>query len=132
MRQNRITRLSRILTLRGLSFAGLHKYLGISSFLIAYIVSTEDNMKKRIYIIGKAIDLKNRLSVYNKTAKHDVIYYKECGSEDQLKIVENMVLCKLENYREQANRDRFILPLENNISLFTDVIDNAIKFFKVE
>lgn len=89
-------------------------------------------MKKPIYIIGKAIDLKNRLSVYNKTAEHDVIYYKECGSEDQLKIVENMVLCKLENYREQANRDQFILPLENNISLFTDVIDNAIKFFKVE
>jgi hypothetical protein len=97
---------------------------------VIYIVSTEDNMKKRIYIIGKAIDLKNRLSVYNKTVKHDVIYYKECGSEDQLKIVENMVLCKLENYREQANRDRFILPLENNISLFTDVIDNAIKFFR--
>jgi hypothetical protein len=36
---------------------------------------------------------------------------------------------KLNKYREKANRDRFILPLENDISLFTNVINECINFF---
>jgi hypothetical protein len=28
---------------------------------------------------------------------------------------------KLEKYREQANRDRFVLPIENDISLFSSI-----------
>jgi hypothetical protein len=43
--------------------------------------------------------------------------------------VEMMVLTKLEEYREKANRDRFILPLEKDISFFTSIIDNSINFF---
>lgn len=33
------------------------------------MVTTEDNNKKRLYIIGKAKELKTRLSPYNKTAE---------------------------------------------------------------
>ena len=44
-------------------------------------------------------------------------------------MIENMVLKKLDKYREQANRDRFILPIDNYIKLFTDIIDEAINFF---
>jgi len=40
-----------------------------------------------------------------------------------------MVLTKLENYREQANCDRFILPIDKDISLFTSVIEKCIIFF---
>ena len=43
--------------------------------------------------------------------------------------IENMVLIKLDKYREKANIDRFVLPVENNILLFTDIIDNSVKFF---
>jgi len=96
---------------------------------VVYVITTEDNKKKRIYIIGKAKELKNRLSTYNKTAEHEVIYYKECNSEEEMKAVEIMVLTKLENYREQANRDRFILPIDKDISLFTSVIEKCIIFF---
>ena len=45
-----------------------------------------------------------------------------------MKLVEGMVLAKLEPYREKANRDRFILPVENDLILFTDIIENCIKF----
>ena len=45
-----------------------------------------------------------------------------------MNIVESMVLNKLEKYREKANRDRFILPVENDLILFTDIIENCIKF----
>ena len=41
-----------------------------------------------------------------------------------------MVLNKLKQYQEKANRDRFILPLENVISLFTNIIENCINFFE--
>jgi hypothetical protein len=95
---------------------------------VIYIVSTEENIKKRIYIIGKALSLKNRLSTYNKTDEHIVIYNKSCKNKDDLTLIESIVLNKLNKYREKANRDRFILPLEKDITLFTDIIDDVINY----
>ena len=46
-----------------------------------------------------------------------------------MKIIEEMVLNKLDNYREKANRDRFILPFDNDIKLFTNIIDQCVSFF---
>ena len=73
---------------------------------------------------------KNRLSTYNKTCDHQVIYHKKCVDEEILTLVENMVLNKLKQYQEKANRDRFILPFENDISLFTNIVENCINFFE--
>jgi hypothetical protein len=95
---------------------------------LIYLITTEDNKKKRIYIIGKAKNLKDRLSTYNKTAEHEVIFYKECKSEENMNIIELMVLNKLQEYKEKANRDRFILPLEKDIAFFTNIIENCINF----
>jgi hypothetical protein len=97
---------------------------------VIYILTTEDNKRRRIYIIGKAETLKNRLTSYNKSAEHDVVYYKECKTKEHMNIIELMVLLKLDDYREKANRDRFILPIEKNISLFTSTIDQCIDFFQ--
>ncbi len=95
---------------------------------VIYIVTSKDNKNKRIYIIGKAKNLKNRLSGYNKTAEHEVVYYKECGNITNMNIIEKMVLVKLQKYQEKANRDRFILPIEKDISFFTKLIDSSVKF----
>ena len=94
-----------------------------------YLLTTEEHKKKGIYIIGKATKLKGRLSPYNKTAEHEVIYHKECKNKSLMKTIETMILEKLDKYREKANRDRFILPIENDISLFTNEIDKAIAYF---
>jgi hypothetical protein len=99
---------------------------------VIYLLTTEDNKKKRIYIIGKAKNLKDRLSNYNKTSEHEVIYYKGCKNEEQMGIIETIVLNKLDMYREKANRDRFILPIEKNISLFINIINESIDFFNLE
>jgi hypothetical protein len=99
---------------------------------VIYLLTTEDNKKKRIYIIGKAKNLKDRLSTYNKTSEHEVIYYKGCKNEEQMGIIETIVLNKLDMYREKANRDRFVLPIEKNISLFIKVINESIEFFNLE
>ena len=96
---------------------------------VIYILSTVDHLKNRIYIVGKAKNLKNRLSTYNKTCDHQVIYHKKCVDEEILNLVEIMVLNKLKQYQEKANRDRFILPLENDISLFTNIIEKCINFY---
>jgi hypothetical protein len=96
---------------------------------VIYILTTEDNKKKRLYIIGKATKLKNRLSNYNKTAEHEVVYYKSCKSEEDMNIIEQMVINKLKDYKEKANRDRFILPIEKDITFFTDIIDKSIQFY---
>ena len=37
-------------------------------------------------------------------------------------IIETMVLNKLDMYKEIANRDRFILPIEKDISFLTIII----------
>jgi len=98
---------------------------------IIYMLTTEDNKKKRIYIIGKTINLKKRLSSYNKTSEHEVIYYKSCNNKQNMNLVEIMVLNKLNIYKEKANRDRFILPVEKDIVFFIDIINNCINFINI-
>jgi hypothetical protein len=45
-------------------------------------------------------------------------------------MVEQVVFQRLKDYREQANRERFILPEEKTIELFIDVIKKSIEFLK--
>ena len=97
---------------------------------VIYLLTTDDHLKRRTYIIGKAKNLTNRLGTYNKTCDHTVIYYKECKNEEDMDISEIMVLSKLRDYREQANRDRFILPQDKDISFFIGTIDDCIHFLK--
>ena len=96
---------------------------------VVYLLTTKFHKENRIYIVGKAEDLAGRLSTYNKTCEHEVVYYKSCGKKEFLNIIENMVLKKLNPYREVANRDRFVLPPGKEISFFTDIIDQSINFF---
>ncbi len=45
-----------------------------------------------------------------------------------MELVERMVLSKLDEYKEKANRDRFILPLDKEINFFKDIINNCVDF----
>jgi hypothetical protein len=94
---------------------------------VIYIITIEE--KNRVYIIGKSTNLTNRLSTYNKSHEHKVVYYKSCKNRDEMDVIENMVLTKLSDYRERSNRDRFILPIDKDISFFTNTIDRSIEFF---
>ena len=95
---------------------------------VIYILTTDDHLKRRTYIVGKAKNLTTRLGTYNKTCDHQVVYYKECKSEEDMTTSETLVLTKLKEYKEQANRDRFILPEDSDISLFTKIVDECIFF----
>jgi hypothetical protein len=52
------------------------------------------------------------------------------GDEETMTCVENMVFQYLKDYREQANRERFILPENEEITLFSDTIRKSVEFFK--
>ena len=95
---------------------------------VVYILTTSNMKKERRYILGKAENLTNRLSVYNKSDEHEVIYYESCGEIEDMDMAENMIFKKLKEYREQANRERFILPKEKDIEYFKDKIRECIKF----
>jgi hypothetical protein len=97
---------------------------------VIYLLTTEDHLKRRTYIVGKAKNLTTRLGTYNKTCDHKVVYYKECKGEDDMDIAETILLSKLRDYREKANRDRFILPEDKDISFFIGIIDGCIHFLK--
>jgi hypothetical protein len=47
-----------------------------------------------------------------------------------MNIVENMVFSLLNEYREQANRERFVLPENEKIELFSNAIKKSIEVFK--
>jgi hypothetical protein len=93
---------------------------------VIYILTTPTHKNERKYILGKATNLTNRLSVYNKTDEHEVVYYQSCGDEETMTIIEQLVFQRLKEYREQANRERFILPEGKTIDLFIDVIKKTI------
>ena len=97
---------------------------------VIYILTTALMKKERRYILGKASNLTSRLSVYNKSDEHEVVYYQSCGDEETMGCVENMVFQYLKEYREQANRERFILPKTEEIKLFTNIINKSVEFFK--
>ena len=93
---------------------------------VIYILTTESHKKNRLYIFGKAENLTNRVATYNKTEEHEVVYYQECMDANIMSIVESLVFHKLKEYRQQANRERFILPEEESIEMFIDVIKQCI------
>jgi precorrin-2 methylase len=107
-----------------------HKRISFNDKNVIYLLTTEYNKSKRIYIVGKSKKLETRLSTYNKTAEHEVVYYKSCRNEEQMDFIETLVIKKLESYKEKANRDRFILPIDKDISFFTNIIDKSINFFE--
>jgi len=96
---------------------------------VIYIVQDEYHKKDRIYIIGKSVDLAQRLSDYNKARDYEVIYYRSCNSTQQMSHIEKCVLAKLDIYREVSNRDRFILAENTDLSVFTNTIDLFVDAF---
>ena len=95
-----------------------------------YIITNKYLIQDRTYIVGKAISLTERLSQYNKMAEHDVVHYIECNNAAQMSLIEKSILYKLNNYRERADRDRFILPEDKDISFFTNILNEACNWFK--
>jgi len=88
---------------------------------VVYIITSPVHRKLQTYIIGasiskeiatalrcKAQTMKSRLSNYNKSMEHEVVYYVKCHTGKIAQLVESMVLTRLHKYREVVNRDRIV------------------------
>jgi hypothetical protein len=95
-----------------------------------YILTTPGLKKERRYILGKATNLTNRLSTYNKTDEHEVVFYSHCPCKDTMGVIEGLVFTKLNKYRERSNRERFILPHDQDIDIFVNCIKRCVDFVK--
>jgi len=95
---------------------------------VIYVLTTSSLKKDRRYILGKAVNLTKRLSTYNKSDEHEVIFYASCPNKEKMSLVESMVFDKLCKCRERANRERFILPGDEDINLFSETIKDCINF----
>lgn len=94
-----------------------------------YIITSPSLFQNRTYIIGKTINLTNRLNI-GKSEEYNVIFYQTLPSVDLMDTVEKAVYSKLSEYRLDHNRDHFILPENKSIELFKDIINECINFFK--
>jgi hypothetical protein len=108
-----------------------HKRTNFHDKYVIYIKNI--NEKRGIFKIGKTIiktiNLKYRMSSYNTGVEHKIVYYKECKNEEEMRTIEELIFFKLREFRETANRERFILPVEKDISFFTNTIDLCIALF---
>ena len=87
---------------------------------VVYIITNPDLQARQTYILGSATNLTNRLSTYNKSAEHKVIYYAKCKNKEAMKALELFILQNLSAYREQANRDRFKVPEGQTVDFFVE------------
>jgi hypothetical protein len=74
---------------------------------VIYIVTTEYKEAQGHYKIGKTQDLQKRLSTYNTTDKHEVIYYTSCGDKETMDILEKLIHKKLNSKRVEPNKEWF-------------------------
>jgi hypothetical protein len=80
---------------------------------VIYIVTTEYREAQGHYKIGKTQDLKNRMSTYNTSEKHEVIYHTSCQDKETMNIMEKLIHKKLNSKRvanafaSEANREWF-------------------------
>ncbi len=125
IRENKITTLEKKFKLK-------QKRSNYSEKNVIYIITNKQNKKENIYIVGSSIDFKKRLGTYNKSCEHEVIYCKSCNNENEMILIEKMVLTKLDKYREQANRDRFILPRDKTVNYFINVVNECVDFFDIK
>jgi hypothetical protein len=98
---------------------------------VIYIVTTEYKEAQGHYKIGKAKDLKERMSVYNTTDtclegdKHEVIYYTNCKTKKKMDILEQLVHDKLEDKRIEPNKEWFLS--EEDAEDFIKIIEECKK-----
>jgi len=82
---------------------------------VVYIITNNSRESKKEYKIGKTQDLTNRLSTYNTTEEHKVIFVQECDTPEEMDKLEKIVFSELSGLRIKANREWFSGEVEEMI-----------------
>ena len=90
---------------------------------VVYIVTTGFKGANGHYKIGKSQDLQKRMSVYNTTDQHEVIYSTSCKTKKKMDLLEQIVHDKLEDKRIEPNKEWFLS--EEDAEDFIKVIEEC-------
>jgi ABC-type Zn uptake system ZnuABC Zn-binding protein ZnuA len=97
----------------------------IEKYVIYIVVNDALKIKGQVKI-GMACDLTERLSTYNTSCQHEVLYHRSCKDEDTMNIVDKLIKKRLAHCRFQANREYFIGELDYLIKNINECIDFVI------
>jgi prophage antirepressor-like protein len=97
---------------------------------VVYLATSDDREKEGVFTVGKAIDLKNRLHVYNNNKLHNfkIVKYISCKSVKLMDVIEQIMLAKFNKYKILSKRDVFQLPSGKDVAFFTKSYDYLSKF----
>ena len=90
---------------------------------VVYVITTDYKESQGQYKIGKAQDLQQRLSVYNTTDKHKVVYYTSCKNKNSMDLLEKVVHLRLDGFRIEQNKEWFIS--QDNANDLIKIIDEC-------
>ena len=92
---------------------------------VVYLSTSEEKEKEGVYTVGRAINLKNRLTVYNNNKLHNfkIVKYISCKSTKLMDAIEQILLAKFNKYKIISTRDVFELPESKDVSFFTQWYD---------
>jgi len=93
---------------------------------VVYVITTDYKESQGQYKIGKAQDLQQRLSVYNTTDKHKVVYYTSCKNKNSIDLLEKVVHLRLDEFRIEQNKEWFIS--QDNANDLIKIIDECKNF----
>ena len=93
---------------------------------VIYIVTTEHKKELGHYKIGKTQDLKKRLSTYNTTDNHEVVYYVSCKNKTNMDLLEKIIFMRLDDYRIEQNKEWFLS--NDNSNDLIKIIDECKNF----
>ena len=96
---------------------------------VIYILQSENHKESGIFKIGITSDMTGRLSNFNTSDEHEVIFMQECYTIEYMEIIEESVHLVLNHCRIQSNRERFQLPEEKDIDYFITTIKNIVQGF---
>lgn len=95
-----------------------------------YIVTTEIHEKEGVYKIGKTTNMTNRLSTYNTTEEHKVIFIYDCMNREDMDLAEKLVNRRLATCKIYPNRERFNFSGKICINKAMELIHECIKFIQ--
>jgi prophage antirepressor-like protein len=97
---------------------------------VVYLATSDDREKEGVFTVGKAIDLKNRLHVYNNNKLHNfkIVKYISCKSVKLMDVIEQIILAKFNKYKILSKRDVFQLPSGKDATFFAKSYDYLSKF----
>ena len=97
---------------------------------VVYLATSDDSEKEGVFTVGKAIDLKNRLHVYNNNKLHNfkIVKYISCKSVKLMDVIEQIILAKFNKYKILSKRDVFQLPSGKDATFFAKSYDYLSKF----